>query len=244
MSDKMQKIVEALEWSLAVLLERNILLHPNDIKVIESALTAARAIRDAEPAAWQARFKDGEWGPFPRSFVEGAMAGIHGEWEGRALYATPPPPATLCPCKDRPAQDCPGEWEQGCDLGANEEHARRVPEARQQQDELAAARAEVETLRAVFFDTAKALECAPDNEVVLSEIDKSRKDAERYRWLKSNNIVRVFPAASGMMSQGGTRILANTKDWLPGDFTYVVDGVTRDVDAAIDAAIAAQRGES
>jgi hypothetical protein len=39
-----------------------------------------------------------------------------------------PPPAALCPCKDRPSTECPGEWEQGCDLGANAEHARRVPE--------------------------------------------------------------------------------------------------------------------
>lgn len=32
----------------------------------------------------------------------------------------------LCPCKDRPASDCPGEWELGCDLGNNPKHARRV----------------------------------------------------------------------------------------------------------------------
>lgn len=25
-----------------------------------------------------------------------------------------------CMCKDRPASQCPGEWEPGCDLGANE----------------------------------------------------------------------------------------------------------------------------
>ncbi len=28
----------------------------------------------------------------------------------------------LCPCKDRPASQCPGEWEKGCDLGANPKH--------------------------------------------------------------------------------------------------------------------------
>ena len=28
----------------------------------------------------------------------------------------------LCMCKDRPASECPGEWEQGCDLGANEKY--------------------------------------------------------------------------------------------------------------------------
>lgn len=31
--------------------------------------------------------------------------------------------AKLCPCKDRTATDCPGEWEPGCDLGANAAHA-------------------------------------------------------------------------------------------------------------------------
>ena len=29
-----------------------------------------------------------------------------------------------CPCGDRPADQCPGEWEPGCDLGANEKHAK------------------------------------------------------------------------------------------------------------------------
>ena len=27
-----------------------------------------------------------------------------------------------CACKDRFKHQCPGEWEQGCDLGANEKH--------------------------------------------------------------------------------------------------------------------------
>lgn len=30
--------------------------------------------------------------------------------------------AVLCSCKDRFKHQCPGEWEQGCDLGANEKH--------------------------------------------------------------------------------------------------------------------------
>jgi hypothetical protein len=30
----------------------------------------------------------------------------------------------LCHCKDRPADQCPGEWEPGCDLGNNEKHIR------------------------------------------------------------------------------------------------------------------------
>ena len=33
-----------------------------------------------------------------------------------------PAVAALCACKDRPADKCPGEWEPGCDLGANEKH--------------------------------------------------------------------------------------------------------------------------
>ena len=31
--------------------------------------------------------------------------------------------AEQCKCGDRPADKCPGEWEPGCDLGENEEHA-------------------------------------------------------------------------------------------------------------------------
>lgn len=31
-----------------------------------------------------------------------------------------------CPCGDRPADQCPGEWEPGCDLGANEKYAKAV----------------------------------------------------------------------------------------------------------------------
>lgn len=30
----------------------------------------------------------------------------------------------LCACKDRPAKECPGEWEPGCDLGNNEAHVK------------------------------------------------------------------------------------------------------------------------
>lgn len=31
-----------------------------------------------------------------------------------------------CMCKDRALSACPGEWEPGCDLGANQAHARRA----------------------------------------------------------------------------------------------------------------------
>ena len=32
-----------------------------------------------------------------------------------------------CACGDRPKDQCPGEWEPGCDLGNNSKYARRVP---------------------------------------------------------------------------------------------------------------------
>lgn len=31
-----------------------------------------------------------------------------------------------CSCGDRYVHQCPGEWEQGCDLGANEKYVARV----------------------------------------------------------------------------------------------------------------------
>ena len=34
-----------------------------------------------------------------------------------------------CSCGDRPADQCPGEWEPGCDLGANEKHAKVAEQA-------------------------------------------------------------------------------------------------------------------
>lgn len=34
-----------------------------------------------------------------------------------------------CECGDRLASECPGAWEQGCDLGANEAHVRVAPES-------------------------------------------------------------------------------------------------------------------
>lgn len=40
------------------------------------------------------------------------------------LSAAPQPPEQPCMCGDRAASACPGEWEPGCDLGANEKHVR------------------------------------------------------------------------------------------------------------------------
>jgi hypothetical protein len=31
-----------------------------------------------------------------------------------------------CACGDRPKEQCPGEWEPGCDLGNNPKYARRA----------------------------------------------------------------------------------------------------------------------
>lgn len=30
----------------------------------------------------------------------------------------------MCRCVDRPLEECPGEWEPGCDLGTNETFAK------------------------------------------------------------------------------------------------------------------------
>jgi hypothetical protein len=45
-------------------------------------------------------------------------------WQARAALAEPA--ETLCACKDRPASQCPGQWEPGCDLGNNEKFVRVV----------------------------------------------------------------------------------------------------------------------
>lgn len=34
--------------------------------------------------------------------------------------------AEPCPCGDRSAAECPGDWEPGCDLGNNPKYAKRV----------------------------------------------------------------------------------------------------------------------
>lgn len=45
----------------------------------------------------------------------------------QAFRAPAPAPVAQCACKDRPADQCPGEWEPGCDMGANELHAAPAP---------------------------------------------------------------------------------------------------------------------
>lgn len=50
---------------------------------------------------------------------------------------TPTLTQSPCQCGDRAASECPGEWEPGCDLGANEAHVRVAPKGAE--DALAAA---------------------------------------------------------------------------------------------------------
>ncbi len=42
-----------------------------------------------------------------------------------------------CSCGDRPKNQCPGEWEPGCDLGNNPKYARRVALEQQEQEPVA-----------------------------------------------------------------------------------------------------------
>ena len=49
-------------------------------------------------------------------------------WSAVIAAAPQAPAEQRCACGDRPASQCPGEWEPGCDLGANEKHARVAPE--------------------------------------------------------------------------------------------------------------------
>ena len=50
------------------------------------------------------------------------------EWAQRAKFAEKKLAALAepCPCGDRSAAECPGEWEPGCDLGNNPKYAKRV----------------------------------------------------------------------------------------------------------------------
>ena len=55
----------------------------------------------------------------------------------RAALAQPPAPTVQqCHCNDRPADQCPGEWEPGCDLGANPAHVRVAQPVQQPGDNI------------------------------------------------------------------------------------------------------------
>jgi len=51
-------------------------------------------------------------------------------FEVAIFYRATPTAQTPCHCKDRPANECPGEWEPGCDLGNNEAYAKPYPPPR------------------------------------------------------------------------------------------------------------------
>lgn len=56
-------------------------------------------------------------------------SGTNGLYEGefaQEIAALKAALAEPCPCGDRPAAQCPGEWEPGCDLGNNPKYAKRV----------------------------------------------------------------------------------------------------------------------
>lgn len=59
------------------------------------------------------------------------------DWCGNtACLSKSAPPAQTCHCKDRPASECPGAWEPGCDLGNNAAHAKPYPPPRLTEKEL------------------------------------------------------------------------------------------------------------
>lgn len=57
------------------------------------------------------------------------------------------PILTACACGARDADECPGSWEPGCDLGNNAEHVRRVDSETKAQIDNAVTMDEVERLR-------------------------------------------------------------------------------------------------
>jgi len=68
----------------------------------------------------------------------------------------------LCMCKDRPADKCPGEWEPGCDLGANEKLARRHEPPPTILDETPVVKELHEALRALEADLVWKIKQVPD----------------------------------------------------------------------------------
>jgi len=71
----------------------------------------------------------------PRAVVQQASealeehggAYMHHEAEYRKACAALRAAPEQCSCGDRAKDQCPGEWEPGCDLGNNPKYARRVP---------------------------------------------------------------------------------------------------------------------
>jgi hypothetical protein len=68
----------------------------------------------------------------PRSTIEQALNALDAfSWEqvDAARIALRAALAGPCPCGDRPADQCPGEWEPGCDLGNNPKYAKQAEPA-------------------------------------------------------------------------------------------------------------------
>jgi hypothetical protein len=61
-----------------------------------------------------------------RASAEKMAADLLREFRNGAFVQYEAALAEPCPCGDRPAAQCPGEWEPGCDLGNNPKYAKRV----------------------------------------------------------------------------------------------------------------------
>jgi hypothetical protein len=112
----------------------------------------------------------------------------------RAALAEPAEP--LCACKEKPASQCPGEWEPGCDLGNNEKFVRAAePAAEPVEDDLTVA-------YMVGFHKGKEAHPprAPLTEKQIDSLFCSPIDSERARWLRSAavEVVRKTERAHGI----------------------------------------------
>ena len=61
-----------------------------------------------------------------RASAEKMAADLLREFRNGAFVQHEAALAEPCPCGDRPAAQCPGEWEPGCDLGNNPKYAKRL----------------------------------------------------------------------------------------------------------------------
>jgi hypothetical protein len=88
----------------------------------------------AEPAA-----EDYNHVPLKPAFTVQATYEHTGKMSPRK-FPDEPAAEPLCVCEDRPANQCPGQWEPGCDLGNNEEFVRVAePAAEPVEDDLTVA---------------------------------------------------------------------------------------------------------
>src|SRR6187399_1035563 len=97
-----------------------------------NATTNAAELPESERSAFEAFAIDCPMGRFEITRKSDGYWSSHTQimwdtWQARAVLSAP-----LCPCKDRLATACPGEWEPGCDLGNNAEHVRVFEPARSQ----------------------------------------------------------------------------------------------------------------